>query len=739
MPPLQNSPARQSGPQPAPSRRAFLAGAGGLVISVALPIKVRAQSGEETVLGAAGRGENLFTPNAFVRVSPDNLVTVLIKHIEFGQGPMTGLATLVADEMDADWAQIRAEHAPSNAEIYGNAAFGGIQGTGGSTAMAASYDLMRKAGAAAKAMLVAAAAQRWGVPVDQISVANGIINHPGSGRSGAFGEFADAAAQQTPPENPTLKTPDQFVYIGKDVPKLDTGAKSTGAAMFSLDVYREGMLTAVAAHPVKFGATPQSFDASKARAIKGVIDVKQVGDAVTVYARNTYAALKGRKALTIDWDERAAETRSTNAIAAERLDAVKNPGAVAGETGAVEAALAAAETSLEAEYVFPYLAHAPMEPLDGVIERSSDGGVDVWMGSQLQTGDHMTIAAVCGLEPAQVQLNTMLAGGSFGRRAQPTSQFAAELAATFMAAGGETPVKLMWTREDDIQGGFYRPLTVHRLRGGLDAEGRITAWEQTIAAQSFLAGSPFEGMVQNGVDATMVEGASVIPYAVPNFKTSAHIINNPVTTLWWRSVGHTHTGYAVETFIDELLEKAGKDPVEGRLAMMTDEKHARLAGVLRRVADLAGGMAAPAGRARGVAAVESFRSFVAQIAEVSIENGIPHIHKVWCAVDCGIAVNPDIIRAQMEGGIGYGLSAILFNELTLEEGGAVAQSNFHDYRSLRISEMPEVEVAIIASDAPPTGVGEPGVPPIGPAVANAVRRLAGRTPRRLPMIKDLQA
>lgn len=723
---------------PAPSRRAFLAGAGGLLISVALPVKSRAQSGAEKVLGGEG-SDNLFEPNAFVRVSPDNTVTVLIKHIEFGQGPWTGLATLVADEMDADWSQIRAEHAPSNAELYANAAFGPIQGTGGSTAMFVSYDLMRKAGAAAKAMLVAAAAERWGIPADSISVSRGIVSHSGSNRSATFGDLAEAAASQTAPENPALKSPDQFIYIGKNVPKLDTGSKSTGEAVFSLDIYREGMLTVVAAHPRKFGAKPASFDATKALAAPGVEDVKQAGDAVAVYARNTYAALKGRKALEVVWDDSAAETRSSDAIAQERIDAVKNAGAVAGETGDPAGALSSAATTLEAEYIFPYLAHAPMEPLDGVIERAEDGGVEVWMGSQIQTGDHMAIAQVCGLDPSQVKLNTMLAGGSFGRRAQPTSHFAVELASVFMAAGGETPIKLMWTREDDIQGGYYRPLTVHRLRGGLDADGNISAWEQTIAAQSFLAGSPFEGMIQNGLDATMVEGAAPIPYSVPNFKASAHIVNNPVTTLWWRSVGHTHTGYAVETFIDELLEQAGKDPVEGRLALMGEE-HARLAATLQKAADMAGwGRAAPEGHAFGVAAVESFRSYVAQVAEVSIENGAPRVHNVWCAVDCGVAVNPEIIKAQMEGGIGYGLSAVLFNELTLDEGGAVTQSNFHDYRSLRISEMPNVETEIIPSTAPPTGVGEPGVPPIGPAVANAVRRLTGKTPRNLPMIKDLQA
>lgn len=723
---------------PLASRRSFLAGAGGLVIAVALPLAGRAQSGAAAVLGGKA-AETVYAPNAFIRIGTDNLVTVLIKHIEFGQGPFTGLATLVADELDADWSQIRAEHAPANAALYGNAAFGGMQGTGGSTAIAASFMVMRQAGAAARAMLVAAAAKAWGVPASGITVSKGVISHTASGRSGKFGEFAEAASALTPPENPILKTPDKFVYIGKSIPKLDTGMKSTGEAIFTLDVYREGMQTVVVEHPSKFGAIVASFDDAATRAVPGVVDVKKISDGVAVYARNSYAALKGRKALKVTWGEGGAETRSSDAIAQERMERVKQRGAVAGQHGDVDAALGSAMTTLEAEYVFPYLAHAPMEPLDVVIERSADGGVEVWMGSQIQSGDQPVIASVCGLEPTRVKLNTMLAGGSFGRRAQPTSHIAREAAEIFMAAGGQTPVKLMWTREDDIRGGYYRPLTVHRLRGGLNEAGEIVAWEQVIAGQSFLAGSPFEGMVQNGLDPTMVEGAASIPYHVPNFHCSAHIVNCPVTTLWWRSVGHTHTGYAVETFIDELLEKAGKDPVEGRLALMTDPKDARLAGVLRRVSEMAGGVSAPAGRARGVAAVESFNSFVAQIAEVSMQNGLPRVHKVWCAVDCGVAVNPEVIRAQMEGGIGYGLGAILFNELTLGEGGGVTQSNFHDYRSLRISEMPDVEVDIIASSQPPTGVGEPGVPPIGPAVANAVRRLAGKTPRRLPMIKELQA
>ncbi len=716
------------------SRRDFLAGAAGLVIAVSLPVRARAHK------GGHGPSRAAFAPNAFVRVAPDNIITVLIKNIEFGQGPWTGLATLVAEEMDADWGQIRAEHAPSNPALYSDPMLG-MQLTGGSASMATSYDLMRKAGATARAMLVAAAAKAWGVPAGEIAVDKGVLSHP-AGHQGSFGDFAEAAADETAPEDPPLKTADQFTFIGDEkLPKLDTAEKSNGAAEFTLDVYRGGMLTAVVAHPNRFGATVASFDDSAARAVPGVVDVKQVSAGVAVLAENTYAALKGRKALSVEWDESAAESRDTETILSECEAAAQARGAIAHEAGDVDDALANAETVLEADFLFPYLAHAPMEPLDAVIERSADGGVEAWIGSQGTTLDHQMIANVCGVDLAQVKLHVMLAGGSFGRRAQMTSHLAQEAAEIFMAAGGDRAVKLMWTREDDIRGGYYRPVTVHHLRGGLDADGEIIAWEQTVAGQSFAAGTPFEAfMVRNGVDIMMVEGASETPYAVANNAVSAHIIQNPVSTLWWRSVGHTHTGYAVECFIDELLEAGGKDPVAGRLALMTDD-YARLAGTLEKAAEIAGwGRDMPEGRALGVASVKSFNSYVSQVAEVSIEGGVPRVHKVWCAVDCGVAVNPEIIRAQMEGGIGYALSAILFNEITLDETGAVEQSNFHDYRSLRISEMPEVEVAIIASDEAPTGVGEPGVPPLGPAVANAVRRLTGAAPRRLPMIRnDFQA
>lgn len=714
------------------TRRSFLAGATGLVVAVTLPFRVRGQGSPSA--------SKPFNPNAFIHVQPDNTVTVLIKHIEFGQGPWTGLATLAAEELDADWAQIRAEHAPSDPALYAHPQFG-MQITGGSASIATSFDVMRKAGATARAMLVAAAADAWGVPAGEITVQRGVLSHP-SGKSGTFGEFADAAGSQTVPQDVALKSPEDFVFIGnRDLPKLDTELKSNGAAEFTLDIYRDGMLTAVVEHAPNFGATVASFDDKAARQVKGVSDVKSIGSGVVVLAENSYAAMKGRKALTVTWDNTNAETRSSDAILAECIEAAKSRGVIAASAGAADDAFAKAETILQSEYVFPYLAHAPMEPLDAVIERRADGGIEAWSGSQSTTSDHQVLANVCGVEMDQVKLNVTLTGGSFGRRAQPVSTFMQEAAEAFMAAGGDKPVKLMWTREDDIRGGFYRPVTAHRMRGGLDSDGNIIAWDQTVAGQSFAVGTPFEPMmIQQGVDGTMLEGASETPYDVPNSIVTAHIIRNPVSTLWWRSVGHTHTGYAVEAFLDELLAAGGKDPVEGRLALMT-ESYARLAGTLSRVAEMADwGRSMPEGRALGVASVKSFGSYVSQIADVSMVDGAPKVHKVWCAVDCGIAVNPDIIVAQMEGGIGYGLGAVLFNEIHLGEDGSVQESNFHDYRSLRINEMPDIDVSIIKSDVAPTGVGEPGTPPIGPAVANAVRALTGQTPRRLPMINsNLQA
>jgi isoquinoline 1-oxidoreductase beta subunit len=706
------------------SRRSLLAGAGGLVIALHLPKAARAQQAP----GAA-----TFAPNAFIRVGADSSVTVLVKHIEFGQGPFTGLATLVAEEMDADWSQMRAEHAPADVKLYANLAFG-VQGTGGSTAMANSFDQIRKAAATARIMLVQAAAQAWKVPAGEITIEAGVLKHA-SGKQGRFGDFAAAAAKLPAPADAQLKQRAQFRLIGKEgaVKRLDSADKARGKAQFTIDISAPGMLTVVVARPPRFGGKVASFDASEALKIKGVVDVKQIGYGVAVYGQGMWPALKGREALKVVWDESGAEMRGSAELIAEYRALARTPGTVAGSHGDAQAVLAKAEKVIEAEYVFPYLAHAPMEPLDGYLEWNAQGAL-ARFGSQFQTTEHMTIATVLGLPPETVRLETMLAGGSFGRRAQVSQHLAAELAMCAKAIGPNRPVKLVWTREDDLTGGHYRPLFVHRMRGAVK-DGKITAWANSIVGQSFFLGTPFEAMtVKNGIDATMVEGANELPYEVADFRCEVHTAKVGVPTLWWRSVGHTHTAYAVECFMDELLQAAGQDPVAGRLALMGKEP--RLAGVLKAVAELAKwtGPDAGNGRARGVAVAESFGSFVAQIAEVSIgPDGEPKVHKVWCAIDCGIAVNPDVIRAQMEGGIGFGLGHALYGEITLDKGKPV-QTNFDSYRSLRFQEMPEVAVVIVASTEKPTGVGEPGVPPIGPAVANALARLGKGRPRQLPMV-----
>ena len=719
-----------TGPDSAVSRRAVLQASAGLVLAATLPVNgARAQALPPGVP---------VEPNAFLKIGKDNTVTVIVKHLEFGQGPITGLSTLVAEELDADWSQMRAVHAPSNLKYYKNLTLGVAQGTGGSTAMFNSYIQMRKVGAIARSMLVQAAADKWKVPAREISVEAGIIKHGKSGKSGSFGAFAAAAAKLKAPKDAPLKDASAFKLIGREgaVSKLDVPSKTTGAAQYTMDIREPGMLTVVVARPDRFGGKVKNFDAAAALAVNGVVAVKSIGSGIAVYAENTWAAIKGRTRLKITWDDAKAEKRGSEQIIRDFQALARKPGLVAGKTGDAAGVLRKAEKVIDAEYIFPYLAHGPMEPLDGYIKWDGKKA-HVRMGSQIQTLDHATMASVLGISPKAIHLETMLAGGSFGRRAQFTMHFAVELAMVAKAIGPNKAVKLIWTREDDIRGGYYRSALVHRMRGAIK-DGRITAWSNTIVGQSFGKGTVFERFLleKNGVDRTMVEGARKLPYEIANFHCDLHIAEAGVPVLWWRSVGHTHTGYAVECFVDQLLDAAGQDPVDGRLALM--KRNPRAARVLRAVAKMADwkGAKPAAGRARGVAVVESFRSVVAQIAEVSIdEEDGPRVHKVWCAVDCGTAVNPDIVRAQMEGGIGYGLGHTLYAEIGIEDG-KVIPNNFDIYRSMRINEMPEVEVTILPSKAPPTGVGEPGVPPIAPAVANAMARLGQARPGRLPMVRE---
>jgi isoquinoline 1-oxidoreductase subunit beta len=709
------------------TRRRFLQGSAAVGVGLLVGFDLR-------VGPAAAQTGGVLAPNAFVRIAPDNTVTIIAKHIEFGQGTYTGLATILAEELDADWSQVRVESAPADAARYNNLLFGAVQGTGGSTAIANSWEQLRQAGAMARAMLVAAAAQEWGVPAAEITVERGVLSHARTGRRATFGDLALRAAAVPPPADVKLKDAKDFTLIGRRLPRQDSRSKTDGSAQFTLDVYLPDMLTAVIARPPRFGAMVRSFDASAALQVKGVTDVVQVPAGVAVLARSFWAARKGRDALTVDWDESGAERRGSDELFASYRVLARQPGARARWDGDPQAAIAGAARVLEAVYEFPYLAHAPMESLDCVVRLTPDG-CEVWAGSQLQTVDQQVVSAVVGLPPEKVQVHTLLAGGSFGRRATPNGDVAGEAASIAKAIGGRQPVKLVWTREDDITGGRYRPLYVHRLRAGLDPAGRLVGWEHRIVGQSILKNTPFEPvMVKNGIDESSVEGAANLPYDIPSIGVELHTTEVGVPVLWWRSVGHTHTAFSTETFLDELAHAAGQDPVDFRRALLTH--HPRHLGVLELAAQKAGwDVPLPRGRARGIAVHESFRSFVAQVAEVSLgRDGLPKVERVVCAVDCGVAVNPDVIRAQMEGGIGYGLAGALWSEITLVQG-RVQQSNFDTYRPLRIEEMPQVEVYIVPSAAPPTGVGEPGVPPIAPAVANALFHLTGRRVRRLPLAR----
>jgi isoquinoline 1-oxidoreductase beta subunit len=492
------------------------------------------------------------------------------------------------------------------------------------------------------------------------------------------------------------------------------------------------MKTAVLMHPPRFGGKVKSVDDTQARATPGVVDVVTIPQGVAVIANNTWSAMKGREALKVIWNDDAAEKRSTADMIADYRALAATPGAVAAKTGDVTAALGKAAQVVEAEFIFPYLAHAPMEPLNAVIEPKQDGSFEVWAGAQLQTVEQATIAGVLGVGPEKVTLNTVWAGGSFGRRATPDADYLGEAAAIVKATGARYPVHLVYTREDDIKAGRYRPMFVHKVAAGIDRDGKPVAWQHRLVGQSFIAGSPFEGMIRNGIDPTAVEGAADLPYAIENLQVEWHSTKSPVTTLWWRSVGHTHTAQSVEVMIDDLAHAAGQDPLAYRMALLA--KHPRHLAVLKLVAEKAAwtGGRLPDGRGRGLAVHESFGTVVAMIADVQVgKDGAVKVERVACAVECGIAVNPDVIRAQMEGGVGYGLGAALRNQITLTSG-VVDQANFDTYEPLRMSDMPVVEVHIVPSGEPPTGVGEPGVPPVAPALSNAIFAATGKRLRSLP-------
>ncbi|USX27714.1 xanthine dehydrogenase family protein molybdopterin-binding subunit [Oxalobacteraceae bacterium OTU3CINTB1] len=713
------------------SRRGFMkAGAvagGGLVLGFFMP--------------AAGRFANaqqppakVYEPNAFLHIAPDNTVTVQVNRLEFGQGVQTSLPMLIAEELDADWSKVAGALAPAG-DQYKDPAFG-IQITGGSGSIAHSYLQYREIGAKARAMLVAAAAEQWKVSPDQVKAANGVLSGP-AGQKATYGELADAAMKQPVPASVKLKDPKDFTIIGKPVKRLDAALKSSGKQQFGMDFKAPDSKVALVARPPVFGAKVAKFDASKAKAIKGVIEVLQVstdrgGSGVVVVADGYWPAKMGREALVIEWDTSAVEKVSTDKQMKEYKALAQKTGTVVREADLSR--LAGAAKKISAVYEFPYLAHAPMEPLNCVVDLRADG-CTVWAGSQFQTVDQGAIAATAGLKPEQVVLNTMMAGGGFGRRAVPSSDYLVEavnIAKVWKAAGKTEPVKVVWSREDDIKGGYYRPSHVHRADIGIDAKGGIVAWDHVIVGQSIVTGTPFEAMmVKNGVDNTMIEGMGE-PYEVP-LKLSAHTVKANVPVLWWRSVGSTHTAYVMETLIDEAAHAAKMDPVAYRKKIMGEKGKRHVAALDLAVAKSGyGKKALPKGQAWGVAVHESFGTVVAYVVVASVKDGAPKLHKVTAGVHCNTAVNPLTIEAQVQGAALMGLGMTLPGAAITIKDGVVEQQNFSDYTVARMTDMPVIDVHIVPSNDPPTGMGEPGLPPLAPAFANALFKLTGKRLRKLP-------
>ena len=668
-----------------------------------------------------------FAPNAFIRIGRDNVVTILVNKSEMGQGIYTALPMLIAEELEVDLRRVKVQAAPVGAAYAHPQA--GIQFTGGSQSIASEWDRFRKAGAAAREMLLAAAAQTWGVDRATLRAENGRVLGPG-GRVLTYGQLVDRARTMPVPTDPPLKDPSQFKIIGKSTRRLDSREKVTGTATFGMDATVPGMLVAVVARPPVFGATVRSVEDAGAKAVRGVKQVVAVPSGVAVVADSFWSAKKGRDALVVEWDEGPGATIDTDVLEAEYDRLARTAGAPALRRGDADAALATAARRVSAQYDMPYLAHAPMEPLNCLVSLGPER-CEIWTGTQFQTIDQANAARAAGLKPEQVAIHTMFLGGGFGRRAVPGSDFIVEAVHVAKAAGA--PVKTIWTREDDIRGGYYRPMWHSSLSAGLDAAGKPVAWKHTIVGQSIVENTPFAGEIKNGVDGTSVEGAANLVYEVPNAAVDLHSPRSPVPVLWWRSVGHTHTGFVVESFIDELAHAAGQDSYAYRRELLAGK--ARHLGVLELAAQKAGwGTPLPAGRARGIAVHASFGSFCAQVGEVSIQDRAITVHRVVCAVDCGRAINPETIRAQMEGGIVFGLSAALYGQITMKLG-RVQQSNFHDYPVLRLNSMPVVEVHIVPSTAPPSGIGEPGTPLMAAVLGNALFALTGQRVRSLPLVR----
>ena len=702
-------------------RREFLkksAGGGtALVIGFYLPGKFEAPAALPPVEPAA--------VNAWVRIAPDDAVTLVIDKSEMGQGVVTSLAMLLAEELELDWKKIKFEFAPA-APQYFNPLFG-LQGTGGSTSVRSSWEPLTKAGAAAREMLIATAAKQWYVQPSACHAENGAVVHDATSKRLGYGVLAVEASKLPVPANPALKDPKDYKYIGKPTKRLDTPAKVTGKASFGIDVRLPNMQHAVVARCPVFGGKVRSVDDSKAKGIRGVKQVLEISTGVAVVADNTWSAMEGRRALEIAWDEGSNAAISSDAIRKLYLAAAEKPGAIARQDGDADAALAGAARKVEAAYEVPFLAHATMEPMNCVADVRTDG-CDIYAPTQFQTFTQNTSRKITGLKPEQVRVYTTYVGGGFGRRAE--QDFIAEAVEISKARGA--PVLVTWSREDDMQHDFYRPAAYTTITAGLDADGWPVAWKSRVVSPSIMSRF-FPGSVKNGLDNSSVEGIVEMKYGIPNFLCEYVLTDTGVPVGFWRSVGNSQNGYIVESFVDDLAKAGGKDPFEFRRKLLANAPRHR--GVLELAAEKAGwGKPLPAGRTRGIAVVESFGSFVAEVAEVSVSrsSGKVRVHRVVCAVDCGRHVNPDTVAAQMEGAIVYGLSAALKGQITINKG-RVEQSNFHDYELLRVNDMPQVEVHIMPSNEAPGGAGEPGTPPIAPAVCNAIFAATGKPIRRLPI------
>jgi len=667
-----------------------------------------------------------FAPNAWLRINPDESVLVMVDRSEMGQGVTTSLPMLLAEELEADWSKIKIEFAPAD-KAYINPMFG-MQGTGGSTSIRAGYTPLRKAGAAAREMLVTAAAQTWGVDKAECHAEKGAVVHASSKRRLTYGKLVGKASTVPLPQDVPLKEPKDWKILGTRVNRLDTPPKVDGSAGFGIDVKAPGLLVAVIARSPVFGGKVKTFDAAKAKAVPGVRQVVQISTGVAVVGDGYWPAKKGRDALDITWDEGSTASVSSASISELFAKTAEQEGAMARHDGDTQAALQLATYKVEAVYELPFLAHATMEPMNCTAHVRADG-VDIWAPTQFQTGAQGLGAGIGGVPPEKVKVHTTYLGGGFGRRFE--LDFIKEALETSKAAGA--PVKLIWSREDDIRNAQYRPANLHRMRAGLDAGGQPVAWTQRIVAPSIMA-RVFPDTVKNGLDGEAVEGGVGMPYAIPNVHVDYALTDTGIPVGFWRSVNNSFNGFAVETFIDELAAAAKKDPYEYRRDLLS--KAPRHLGVLNLAASKAGwGTPLPAGRARGIAVFKSFDTHVAEVAEVSVDSdGVPHVHRVVCAVDCGPVVNPSIVEAQMQSAIVYGLTAALWGEITIDKG-QVQQSNFHNYRMLRMAEMPVVEVHIVPSTDSQGGVGEPGTPPIAPAVCNAIFALNGKRIRKLPIGK----